>query len=259
MRIKSIMIGSYGKLKDKEFQLTDGLNVFFGPNESGKTTTMEFIRNVLVPSKKRATYPERSKNDSGSIVLSDGEDLIIDLKDRGPIPQCISDMDPELYRTIFAMNQSGLDDMSSFSNNDIRSRFLTIPGGENMPIVIESIEEDVKNTIGLTSRSPSVLNDIQSQENDVLDRIAELRSNAESYNELCEQRKSLQNELDSIIESNKGAIENNQLYSKVESQRSTYDELQVNLTKKAAYKDKPTLGRDDVTTHDRLLSEFNSR
>ena len=51
MRLKSIVIDSFGRLKGKTFILDPGLNVFYGPNESGKSTTMEFIRCTLVPNK----------------------------------------------------------------------------------------------------------------------------------------------------------------------------------------------------------------
>ncbi len=44
MKLDKIYIDGFGKLKDFELDLSDGLNVFYGDNESGKTTIMAFIK-----------------------------------------------------------------------------------------------------------------------------------------------------------------------------------------------------------------------
>lgn len=44
MRIKTIYIKSFGKLKDFRLSLKPGLNVIYGVNESGKTTVLNFIK-----------------------------------------------------------------------------------------------------------------------------------------------------------------------------------------------------------------------
>ena len=45
MKIKKIKINSYGKLKDKEINLNEGINLIYGKNESGKSTLLRFIVN----------------------------------------------------------------------------------------------------------------------------------------------------------------------------------------------------------------------
>ena len=44
MRIKSVYISAFGGLEDKRIEFTDGFNVFYGENEKGKTTVMNFIK-----------------------------------------------------------------------------------------------------------------------------------------------------------------------------------------------------------------------
>lgn len=60
MILKSIHIKNFGKLKDKEIELQPGLNLIYGPNESGKTTLQHFIKGVffdfLKPYVKRRTF-----------------------------------------------------------------------------------------------------------------------------------------------------------------------------------------------------------
>ena len=45
MKIKKIKINNFGKLKDKEIELKDNLNIIFGKNEAGKSTILKYIVN----------------------------------------------------------------------------------------------------------------------------------------------------------------------------------------------------------------------
>ena len=45
MKINNLKINSYGKLKDKEIDLKNGINIIYGQNEAGKSTLINFIIN----------------------------------------------------------------------------------------------------------------------------------------------------------------------------------------------------------------------
>lgn len=47
MKIRQLQIHSFGKLKNWEINLEDGINIIYGPNESGKSTMHAFIRAML--------------------------------------------------------------------------------------------------------------------------------------------------------------------------------------------------------------------
>ena len=47
MKINRIKINSYGKLKEKEIDLKQGINIVYGKNEAGKSTLLRFIINSL--------------------------------------------------------------------------------------------------------------------------------------------------------------------------------------------------------------------
>ena len=227
MRIKSVRIESFGRLRDKEIALGPKLNVFYGLNESGKTSTMEFIRKTFVAPKGSKQYPEPAKTDSGRIVYEeDGEtkEIRLEYKDRkGDIPRCLEGMDQGLYRSVFAMNQSDLDDEAAVSGDEIRSKFLTIPGGENMPDVIQQIEDDSDSLIGKRSNSPSRLNDLNRSIKSTEEEIALLRRDAEQYTEVTGQISELESRLAELRNSNSGVDENNALYRRVETIRPTYE------------------------------------
>ncbi len=52
MKINRLYLKSFGKFKDKEITLTDGLNVVYGPNEAGKSTIQKFIEGMFFGFKK---------------------------------------------------------------------------------------------------------------------------------------------------------------------------------------------------------------
>lgn len=47
MKIKQIRIKKFGKISDKTLTFSDGINVLYGENESGKTTVHTFIKSML--------------------------------------------------------------------------------------------------------------------------------------------------------------------------------------------------------------------
>ena len=47
MKINKIKINAYGKLKDKEINFKDNINIIYGENESGKSTLLSFITNCF--------------------------------------------------------------------------------------------------------------------------------------------------------------------------------------------------------------------
>ena len=83
MYIKSIHIASFGPLKEKEFTLTPGLNIFEGPNEAGKSSIAMFIKFMLYGLSGRSAGGEMAEQKkyaywttgcaAGTLILSDGE------------------------------------------------------------------------------------------------------------------------------------------------------------------------------------------
>lgn len=47
MKIENIKINSYGILKEKEISLENNLNIIYGKNESGKSTLLNYIKNIF--------------------------------------------------------------------------------------------------------------------------------------------------------------------------------------------------------------------
>ncbi|MCX7710992.1 MAG: AAA family ATPase [Clostridia bacterium] len=60
MRIEKLEIKSFGKLKGLELKLSDGINIVFGNNESGKTSVQTFIKGMLYGLKGGRTLKDGS-------------------------------------------------------------------------------------------------------------------------------------------------------------------------------------------------------
>ena len=61
MYIKHLKIDSFGTLRDREIELSDGLNIIEGANESGKSALAMFIKFMLYGLSGKATGGELSE------------------------------------------------------------------------------------------------------------------------------------------------------------------------------------------------------
>ena len=52
LKIENMKINSFGKLKDKEIELSNGVNLIYGNNEAGKSTLLKFIHNTFYGTSK---------------------------------------------------------------------------------------------------------------------------------------------------------------------------------------------------------------
>ena len=64
MNLNKIKINAYGKLKEKEINLNNGINIIYGKNETGKSTLLNFIVNTfygISKNKKGKEYSDFEK------------------------------------------------------------------------------------------------------------------------------------------------------------------------------------------------------
>ena len=151
MKIKRITIDSFGGIRNwRSPDLEENLVVVYGPNESGKSTITEFIRGTLFPP-KTVKYPVASKTDSGTVevVMDSGDERILvreqkkvtEGSGKKTVYEEFPSLDAETYRSLYGLDLERLTDKKVVSSNDFRKKFLTVPGGEKVPEVSESIEK----------------------------------------------------------------------------------------------------------------------
>lgn len=264
MRIRSVNIRSFGALRDRRMEFSPGMTVMHGPNESGKTTLMEFIRSVMVPSNKRNQYPERNKTDSGDLVYEqDGEVRTAKLVQKGvegDLPRLPTGTDdPALFRSVFAMTPDDLDDAKVVTEGGIRSRFLTVPGGESMPVAMKASEDMWNRSLGKRSNSDSRVLNIQREVDELEGRIATAKASADSYGELDGRRKALQAELTELEEESAEAVKAKREADVYESNRPNYERLADLRRQRAELGEFVPVTREDVSKHDELVSSVKQK
>ncbi len=199
MRIRSIRISSFGGIRDRQLDADEGMTVVHGPNESGKTTFMEAIRNSLRPTGARKTYPAKDSTDSYEVGYEEsGTESAAGVKGKtntGKIPRCMSGISPDLYRKVFAMGAGDLDDDEMMRSGEISSKLLSIPGGEAIPLAEEELEGIFSKQVGERANSQSVLVRLTNESNGLEEKLKEAREMESRYGELVSEKADLEAEM----------------------------------------------------------------
>jgi uncharacterized protein YhaN len=149
VKIRGWSIDGFGVFQDYEVQgLPEGLSLFFGPNEAGKSTLLWFLRGVLFgfPDGRRNEPqfpPLRGGRHGGRVFLSgpDG-DYVVDREAgrrrpcvvTGPDGETVSSAaldrllggaDERLFRNVFAFSLTELASFESLAANGVRERILS--------------------------------------------------------------------------------------------------------------------------------------
>ena len=264
MRIRSVSIRSFGSLRDRSYGVSEGMTVFHGPNESGKTTVMEFIRTCLVPSNKRNQYPAREKTDSGTLVYEqDGEERTLRLVQKtvgGDRPRMSTGTDdPSLFRSVFAMTPADLDDEKVVTEGGIRSRFLTVPGGDAMPSARAAAEEVWSKSLGKRSNSSSRVIALESESSALDAEISQASALTDSYGQLDRQRSELSVRLSALQEESRSSVAAKTVHDVYVSNTGNYGRLRSLSEEREALGEFVTVTAEDEAEMARLKAESAQR
>jgi len=238
MKIRSLHIGSFGKLRDVHVNdIPEGLTVITGKNESGKTTTMEFMRRAMFPvSRRKDLYPTPSDNDNGSLELESAGQLnmIIEVngkkvteKSNKPLPPEMFSMDADAYRSMFAMDLKDLVEKDEI--NKVRQKLLTIPGGDSIPSIIDGLKGP-KGVLMSEERlgSTNLLKTIMDRIAVINDEIVRAKATNQQYDVYSKELEALEAERKRLTGESGAIAEKNQRYKVLNSQIAnieTYDKL----------------------------------
>lgn len=258
MKIRSVKIGSFGAVRDREYNdLSPGMNVIFGKNESGKTTLMEFIRSTLFPDGKRKTYPQRSKKDEGTVVIemNDGSKSTVSFDNNTPV----SGVDSATYRNIFAMTSDDLGDFKLITSGEIGSRFLTVPGGRGLPGIIDSIEKEMQDLHTSDRRSDNTkigkkLSDLRGI-NAALNTVKD----EDSYSRLFSERRIIESELAELKKEESVYSKHREVANIQRSQSVNVGKLDELKTRYSSLSDSDIIKDGDREKYDTLKAAVNGK
>jgi len=145
MKVRRVRIGSYGELRNTDINFSPGLNTVYGANEAGKSTLRAFITTAIFSGAK-PKYPAQRKSDSGSvdIELGDGSKKTFtkDGKSTDGEGEALCGINAKEYIAIYSMSPDDLRNSEALEKGGIRGRFLTVPGGNDLPKATKELKEE---------------------------------------------------------------------------------------------------------------------
>ncbi len=203
MRITDIRIDGFGVWNTISVdELSPGITLFYGPNEAGKTTLMQFIRAVLYgfsPERRRVYLPPvfggvpggmlRVENHSGGFVIErresekdpEGDGRLVVLADNGSrqgqhlLNVLVSGIDELIFNNVFAVGIRELQELATLNDTQAAEQLYNMASGVDRVSLVEVMRQ-------LRGVCQSIWTDEQSAE----------------WSQLQKQRDTLQNEIDSL-------------------------------------------------------------
>lgn len=236
MKINHLKINGFGKLKDKEIDLGENINIIYGKNESGKSTIQKFIPGILYGLSKNKNgkelsdfdkyYPWNAINFSGKIQykLDNGEEYEVfrDFIKKNPIiydskkNDITSKYSIEKNKgVIFFEEQTGIDEktfldtaiteqqsvkLSKSSQNNIVQKIanLVSSGNENISYkkTIEKIIKMQNDRVGSARTSQKPMNLVENKIADLEKEKYELQDLSIEKEDIIKELEQVQNELE---------------------------------------------------------------
>ena len=263
MKIKRIDIDSFGTVNQwHSGELDDGINIVYGPNEAGKSTITEFIRSTLFPIRV-SKYPGSAKTDSGtiSIAMDNGEERtlkreqkkIFEVSGKRTVAEEFTSLDADTYRALYGLDLEQLVNSKLISSGEFRSRFMTIPGGDNIPTITEDINDRISQLMNRDRLTENKIIGACNKEIKEIDKqIAEINESKDQYEELFTQREELKrkvNENKTLVE----ASQNERLKKKMmRAQSGNLKKMEELEERKAKLEEFASVNTEDKVRYDNL-------
>lgn len=240
MKIKQIEIYGYGKWVNQTFDIDDVGQVFYGPNESGKSTIQSFIRSVLFgfPSKRRRKNqinrfePKHSDTYGGRLLLTETEfgDVWVERTTNGlkltttdgerlepnVLDRILGGLDEVLFDSFYGFNLQNLQELANVGADQLNDYFLSIGtmGSDKFLAIAKQFEKD-SDALYRPQGSNPTLNKALIEYESLSERLVKAQTKNKAYNSLISQRDSEIKEIEQL----------NQSIEAVEEKRRSQDQL----------------------------------
>ncbi len=194
MRIRNLHIDGFGRFADRSFgPLEHPVTVFYGANEAGKSTLLEFIRRILFgfPARRVGTneYPPLAGGRHGgriTIATDAGESIVIDRapgRGDGPVsmttdagetipdgelPRLLGNHTRGVFNNIFAFTLDELHDESLLGNESVNRQIYSAGiGAVRLPTALDFLQsqkQEIFRPRGSNQTVPKVIARIQETE-----------------------------------------------------------------------------------------------
>ena len=275
MKINNLKINGYGKIKDKEIDFKGKINIVQGKNEAGKSTTLNFINNMLYGISKNKNgksisdfdkyKPWKSEDFSGKIkyTLDNGESYEVyrDFKKKNPIiyDKNLKDISNEyvIDKTSginFLNEQIGIDEdifkntvityqdeikMSKAGQNTIIQKIsnLVSSGDENISFkkTLDKINKLQNEEVGTARTTQKPINIV----NNKINELSKKKNELENYKNLIEQNSNDYSDLEKTVKDETIKLDLLKKYrNNLEKNKIDYAEIDVNKNLEQDYDEK---------------------
>ena len=195
MNIKRIRFDEFGPYRDWSFTTGDhGVQLMYGPNESGKTSLLEGMRTLLFGGTHKAYGPMTGALD----VERNGESYYIGRKGKQldfyspghpaiheePAQHWWHGIDKKTYNRIFGLTLDDLQGLDVLQEVEIRSRFFGAEGGEHLGSVVKDVEKGATDLLVASSNGKRRINVLMDELKENRQKLSHLAEHETQYVEL---------------------------------------------------------------------------
>lgn len=225
MRISALHVDGFGVWHDLRLaNLSPEITVFFGPNEAGKTTLMQFIRTMLygVSEERRKRYlPPREGGKPGGRMgmLVDGDSFDVtryaqrDKHDRGRVSiyrpdgeaegdrvlrDALEGVDEPTFTNVFAVGLDEIQTLGTLSGADVAKAIYRLTSGLDRVSLYDLIQDlgGARARLLDAADAPSVLGELAARRDALMRDISELSSQGRRWSKIAVELEELAAQID---------------------------------------------------------------
>ena len=221
MRIREIYIDGFGQFAGKRFGPLDRpVTVFFGPNEAGKSTLLEFIRTVLFGFRSRpGDYPPLAGGRHGgrvTLIDQDGHLSVvsrfkggrsgeISLKSETGAPQddmmlaqMLGSNSRDVFEQVFAFTLDELHSSDLLKDANVNNQIYSAGMGvTSLPNVMKSIGDKRGNLFRKKGRKQKI-NNVHKELQVIDGKLRDIEENAGKYGDLITRQQQVETEIEGL-------------------------------------------------------------
>lgn len=250
--LEHIKMTSFGAFSNRVIgPFSPGLNVVYGPNEAGKTTTASFVRGVLFGWEEargsRNTYKPEAAERAGSLFFADGNGGEVELSRarnadglKGPA-ELVDDIDRETFSTMFSLTS---DELRRLHNTtDVTARLLTAGSGTGTSPAhaLSAVQGKLAECTSRASGAENSLLNLGRERNALKEQVSQatkeaeqLRRKDQEFTELSPQRDELAKRLSKLNARIEELTACRARLEKLESERDELTESRASLAEEEA-------------------------
>jgi len=224
VRITALEVDGFGIWSGLKLDaLGDGLNVFFGPNEAGKTTLMQFIRSVLYgfsPQRRRYFPPLHGGRPGGTLHLAGPQGPCVLSRHQRPgaeppqeellllspggerhaepmLKTILGNVEEAVFNNVFAVELRDLQELATLNDTEAAALLYRITAGLDRVSLVEVMREVAASRNRLLDRSGGPCQVLQwlAEREKLRTEIRDLRTLGHRYGRLAAERDQLDREV----------------------------------------------------------------